>query len=386
VTTIIGNGQTQNVSGFLAIDEIVQSGGDVEVGVTGEAAVVTINGGGVERVNGGLAAYTTVQGSANAGGGGWNALLQVNSGSAEYTTLNSDGAMYVYNQGFAEFTTVNNGGFADDGGLMWSTTVNSGGLMIVQSNAAAGDTTIQQGGIAWVESLPAANVGTGNVGGGMVSSGGVLVGTVVDNGRLNYDVGSGNNTFGGDLSGSGTLAVMSVANKVWGGGGTLVITSALNNNVSLDIDNLDGYAPAPGYDFQNPGMTLELQKASNNKVTFLGGNNTLRLDDSREFTGTVAGLAHNTVDLVDMTYLGGLTKLSFSENAAGTGGTLTLSDPNGLAVNLNLLGQFSAAGFRLSGDGIGQGFTGTAITYDPNFIIPHVPSTHTPTHLAAPMS
>ena len=69
------------------------------------------------------------------------------------------------------------------------------------------------------------------------------------------------------------------------------------------------------------------------------------------------------------------TTLSYAANAAGTGGTLTVS--NGAQTDsLALLGQYAAAGFQVGAD---QG-AGTIVTYDPNAVPP--PPLTQPQHIA----
>jgi autotransporter passenger strand-loop-strand repeat protein len=72
---------------------------------------------------------------------------------------------------------------------------------------------------------------------------------------------------------------------------------------------------------------------------------------------TVSGFAKT--DTIDLTgFAPKAAKLSFRENAAKTGGTLTITD-GALKATVMLFGQYVAQGFKLSSDGAG----GTAITY-----------------------
>jgi hypothetical protein len=96
---------------------------------------------------------------------------------------------------------------------------------------------------------------------------------------------------------------------------------------------------------------------------------------SDSFTGTVAGMysdgTHSdTIGLRDITFAGGVN-WSFSENAGGTGGDLTVKDGYGHIADIALLGQYLAAGttassassnlFQLSADHV-TGSTGTLVT------------------------
>jgi hypothetical protein len=89
----------------------------------------------------------------------------------------------------------------------------------------------------------------------------------------------------------------------------------------------------------------------------------LILDDAFHFTGTVSGLtANDDVDLKSIAFGAGTT-LSFAENQAGTGGTLTVSD--GVhSANIVLLGQYDPTGFTEKGDTT----NGTLISYDPHHV------------------
>jgi hypothetical protein len=96
---------------------------------------------------------------------------------------------------------------------------------------------------------------------------------------------------------------------------------------------------------------------------------------SDSFSGTVAGMyfdgTHSdTIGLRDITFAGG-TSWSFSENAGGTAGDLTVKDGYGHIADIALLGQYLAAGatatsatsslFQLSSDHV-TGSTGTLVT------------------------
>ena len=108
--------------------------------------------------------------------------------------------------------------------------------------------------------------------------------------------------------------------------------------------------------------TLEFAMASDADTTFAAGAmGMLKLDQSSSFSGVVTGFAAGDgLDLADVAF-GPSTTLGFSENAAGTGGTLTASDGVHTA-SIALIGQFAAAGFQQAADGGGGG---SLITYAP---------------------
>jgi autotransporter passenger strand-loop-strand repeat protein len=206
----------------------------------------------------------------------------------------SGGVEYVFAGGVSNNLTLNNGGSATMLGTVNGAAINGGGLLTVYNGASA-------------------------------------TGAVVDNGAFTYSI-SGTNTFAGTLTGSGTLAVQ--------GGGKLVVTSVLNNNVAVTIGN---------------SSSLELGAAANSHITF-GYQSTLRLDQSVNFTGTIAGTVgyQDVIDLGDVPFVAGVTKAKFVENAAHTQGMLTVSDAanGGPTVQLTLLGNFNPAAFSIAADAL----------------------------------
>ena len=105
------------------------------------------------------------------------------------------------------------------------------------------------------------------------------------------------------------------------------------------------------------GTVLEVDVADSGKVTFGGTNGTLLLDDASLFTGAVAGF--RGLDRIDLAQIGfgAETTLGYAANAAGTGGTLRVSDGVHTA-SIALLGNYMAASFATAADGHG----GTLIT------------------------
>ena len=108
----------------------------------------------------------------------------------------------------------------------------------------------------------------------------------------------------------------------------------------------------------NGSGTLDFEAASTANVVFgTGATGTLKLDDSFHFNGTISGFAGS--DIIDLTKVGSATaSISYHENAAGTGGTLAISD-GAQTVELSLLGQYSADNFRIVPDHL----HGTLVTY-----------------------
>jgi len=103
-------------------------------------------------------------------------------------------------------------------------------------------------------------------------------------------------------------------------------------------------------------------------VTFASGaNGTLKFDDSlvkNFFTGTISGLTTKTpIDLADLPYSSGFMSAKFTSNAAGAGGTLTVTNAKlNDIVTLNLTGNYSGASWFLSQD---SSKTGTLVVDPP---------------------
>lgn len=99
----------------------------------------------------------------------YDSMTVLNSGSANNTTVDSDGIMYVSSDGVANSTLVNSSGRMTvlRGGMANITTVNSSGGMHVDSGGTANSTTVNKNGILFVHNGGIANSTT-------VSSGGCL--------------------------------------------------------------------------------------------------------------------------------------------------------------------------------------------------------------------
>jgi hypothetical protein len=98
------------------------------------------------------------------------------------------------------------------------------------------------------------------------------------------------------------------------------------------------------------GQTVEIATAFSGTATFAGDNGTLKLDDSAEFSGTIAGLTStDTLDLADMDPAK-VQPPTFNGNSSG--GTLSVSDGTHSA-NIALLGNYLASTFTTSSDGHG---------------------------------
>jgi hypothetical protein len=140
-----------------------------------------------------------------------------------------------------------------------------------------------------------------------------------------------------EATGSGGLVVHSgVASDgvLWANGG----------NVTLDGDvSGSGSARISGT------ASLEIGGAFNERIVFDdGAAGTLKLDHSADFSGILTGFGGN--DVLDLSgILGASATLSYTENAQGTGGTLSLTDGTHTA-NIAFTGQYTASDFHVAAD------------------------------------
>jgi hypothetical protein len=152
-----------------------------------------------------------------------------------------------------------------------------------------------------------------------------------------------------EATGSGGLVIDSAVQNtgnIWANGGNVTAQGAVTGNGSAEISG---------------SATLEFGGASSENTSFAAGaTGTLKLDHAESFAGTISGFgAGDALDLADIAF-GANTTLGYSANAAGTGGSLNISDGTH-SVSIALLGQFSAAGFHVGGD---KG-AGMMVTYTP---------------------
>ncbi|MDE2477086.1 MAG: hypothetical protein KGO48_18665, partial [Alphaproteobacteria bacterium] len=152
------------------------------------------------------------------------------------------------------------------------------------------------------------------------------------------------NTTPGEVSTSGSQQIMVTDPPATGAG-----TAQIDGNAEIEIGN-----PSSG------------------QVTFApGSTGTLRLDDSQGFSGTVAGLAFdgsNFIDLSDILY-GASTVANYFGNSSG--GTLTVTD--GVhSANIKLSGNYLGSSFVVASDDHG----GTLLRdpCDPSLLIQYMAS------------
>ncbi|WP_198031744.1 Ig-like domain-containing protein [Bradyrhizobium sp. Ec3.3] len=152
------------------------------------------------------------------------------------------------------------------------------------------------------------------------------------------------------------------------GPGGLVLESAVTNNGLIWANGGTvtalGAVTGTGTALISGAGSIEFGAGSTANTSFdASATGHLILDDAFHFTGTVSGLDGNDdIDIKGISFGAG-TAVSFAENQAGTGGTLTVSD-GAHTANIVLLGQYDPAGFAEKADTT----NGTVITYDPHHI------------------
>jgi hypothetical protein len=177
-----------------------------------------------------------------------------------------------------------------------------------------------------------------------------------------------------DLAGNVGIGIGTAATSTFTNQGLVAKTAGSLSTVSIAMANTGTIESASG--------TLDLQKAvtgtggilkidagkilhadaavsAGQTVTFGQGGDKLVLTDAADFAARLSGFTvGDKLDLreFDLT----TTTLGFAENAAMTQGTLTVTD-GALVAKIILLGQYSAAQFHKSSDGVG----GTYITDPP---------------------
>ena len=152
-----------------------------------------------------------------------------------------------------------------------------------------------------------------------------------------------------EASGSGGMLIASdIVNSgvLWANGATLTVQGAVSGNGTATIDG------AGTLDFEAP--------ATANVVFGSGTGGTLKLGDSFHFNGTISGFGGaDVIDLANIEAVG--ASISYHENAAGSGGTLAISD-GAQTLELSLLGHYSADNFKM----VAGQLHGSSIAYVPH--------------------
>ena len=318
--TVDSGGTLTIFAGGKSFGAVLSNEGNINV--FGSATGIVDNGGDLGASDGGVIINTIMNDDdAYIGSGGTTIGMVVSAGAANN----------VISGGTAIGTILNGGteyvGLGGSGGVTNGTVVNAGGSEYeLVSTAVVNNVTVNSGGqVVALGEVNGAVIGKG----GLVTAydGSAITGAIVDNGMLDFHVTSGQ-LFSGTLTGNGSLLDE--------GGGKLVIGSALNNNVAVEV---------------GAETSLEFRAAANTNV-LLDFQNKLILDDAQEFTGTVSGMGVRDGDTIDLAQFAfnKATTAAFHDNGNGTG-TLTISDGVDPSVKLQLAGDFSSAVFQVASDG-----------------------------------
>jgi hypothetical protein len=152
-----------------------------------------------------------------------------------------------------------------------------------------------------------------------------------------------------------------------GPGGLTVASSIANSGVlwaNASYLTVQGEVSGSGIAKIDGAGTIDFEASSTANVVFgSGAAGTLKLGDAFHFNGTISGFTgSDTIDLADLS--SATASLSYSENAAGGGGTLTISDGSH-SLELSLVGAYSADNFSLVADQA----KGTLVSYVPHDLI-----------------
>jgi autotransporter passenger strand-loop-strand repeat protein len=382
-----GSSATINSGGL----EVIEPGAYSLGGFWGSSWGDTLNGG-IQIVFGGASAYYGEATSTTVNGGGtqvvWSASVSgttVNSGSFEFvvsggsaldSTINSGGTEYVewlgstyqdsifgteiVSSAYVEFTSVGSGGqlVVDNAGSASATEVYQGGTIFVESGGSASFTQVS-GGVEYLYGGSSFHDSIFSGGSQFIASGGVASVTVAYGTEV---VGSGGYAWSAVVADDGGTQIVS-------SGGELYAASVLRDALE---QVLSGGTALSTQIYSGGEMEIESGGSvggSSGTVYFAAYDGTLKLDDSVNFLGRIAGFdayagsgsalaATNYLDLQDILY-GPSTNVSFTEANGGSSGTLMVTDGTHTA-NLVLLGDYSTGDFQKKSDGFG----GTEI-YDP---------------------
>jgi hypothetical protein len=222
-------------------------------------------------------------------------------------------------------------------------TLSGGGQ--VNLNNSTGNTVIGATAAATLTNFDDRISGAGALGGGSMALVNEVPGVIIGNQNLALNLDTGTSV----ILNAGLIENV-------GKGGTVVKSGLDNTGTVLAATTgtltLAGAVTGAGV-AQINGGTLYVERAFAEKVTFTGSTGVLKLGDSRAFTGKVAGLSKtgtNSLDLVDIGFVSGTTKASYSGTTAS--GTLTVTDGTHTA-HIVLVGNYTVSTFTVSSDGHG---------------------------------
>ncbi len=164
IDTFISSGGYQEIdSGGTATGTTIENGGEQVVVYGGSDTSTTINDGGQQYVYGGMDTSATI----SSGGQQFVEASGTEPGSALFATIASGGEQEIFSGGVTVSTTINDGGAYNYSGSTTDTTINSGGFELDYSGTTATAATVNSGGIEFVLS-------GGDAEGASISSGGTL--------------------------------------------------------------------------------------------------------------------------------------------------------------------------------------------------------------------
>jgi autotransporter passenger strand-loop-strand repeat protein len=360
----------QATPGGTAIGDVVDSGGAEYVGTSATASGTVVNSGGTQQVGGsttwsyyhGLSAGVSATMSTNLSGGvasnttvSSGGTENVSSGgTASSIVINDGGNEYVYSGGVANDTTVNSGGALYDSGTTTGTILDASGAVNsaiedVYSGATAVSTTITSGGIMTVFSGGTATdtiiSGGSNAGALYVSSGGSSLNATITDGNL-YDSGT---TTGTTLIVSYERAYGTAVSTTISSGGKMTVFSggtATDTTVSSGgTENVNSGGVASGTTISSGGV-LDILSGGSATDTILQIGGTIDVGYVPYVSGATATLNSST-DVLTVTD-GGNT-LTYQMADSYTGDTFLVSNDSNNNTQITLTPCF-CAGTRILTD------------------------------------
>ena len=344
------------LSGGIASGSIVNSGGEEVVLSGGHDIGGTISRGGDLFVkSGGVASRTAVIGLEIVSSGGF-ALANIIQGVGAI----GGGGSGLGVSGFASGTVLKNGGQEGvfSGGTDISAAVSSGGGLFIHSGGIASGATVKAGGLAVVESGSGGAVVVGN---GLVDvlSGGSANVRFLSNGSGGLEIADTDtnpSAFTGTVSGFGGVnhsnhkQFIDLVSVISAG----LITSSY---VSANAANTSGTLFVSSGGVEVAAITMVGHYSAGNFHITAGSGGTVEIVDPAVVNGgsvepgPLQSFPRHGIDLPDIAF-GAQTTLAYAANAAGPGGTLTMSDGRHAAA-IALLGNYMAGSFVTAADGHG---------------------------------
>ncbi|HZR76821.1 hypothetical protein [Bradyrhizobium sp.] len=346
---------TGHVDNFIVSDgsaaTLTNSDTIAGAGTIGDSNLTLINSGTIDAT--GTHALVIATGVTNNSGG----ILEASAGSE----LDIDGN--VVNNGTIEANGVSSfvkitGNVTNTTGSTGAIDISAGGHVEITGSVSAGETvTFEQSNGAGLLTLDDSHGFQGTIA-GLVEAPTESQENHVDlldlawTGRMHVSFASGHVTVtngSGDhvsLAVSGTSGDFEITED--SSGHTLLDDPATTGTVTVDSNQVLGVSAATS-------ATIDFTNSS-------GNTGELLLNDSHDFTGTIVGFAgdgtianSDLIDVTDVDFANVATdKTTYTENAAGTGGTLTLHDANGQVLDsINFTGSYQLANFTVESDGSG---------------------------------